>query len=183
MIGKTALALALLLLTASRLSPAAAGEGAVSAKQFPSGYFYRFQHVALPEKEKILGRLAATLKRLNREGLGLIVKGALLEKVDTRTPVYQRLAVLDDRGLIIIARRVPNLYYGYQGPGAPNPNIYLVIKNARVDVPESYIRYGYVVEGDFAAYADKFVRAIMENLEGGGAGGEERPPPAGSQTR
>ena len=38
-----------------------------------------------------------------------------------------------------------------------NPNIYIVIKQARVNVPESYIRYGFVVEGDFVAYADKFV--------------------------
>jgi hypothetical protein len=32
-------------------------------------------------------------------------------------------------------------------------------------MPESYIRYGYVVEGDFVAYANKFVKAIMEGLE------------------
>jgi hypothetical protein len=55
-----------------------------------------------------------------------------------------------------------------------NPNIYIVIKQARVNIPASYIRYGYVVEGDFVAYADKFVTAIMENLEGAGVRGEER---------
>jgi len=42
-----------------------------------------------------------------------------------------------------------------------------------VNLPESYIRYGYVVEGDFVAYADKFVTAIMENLEGAAAAGKE----------
>jgi len=93
--------------------------------------------------------------------------------VDTRRPIYERLPILDQSGLIIIARRVPNLYYGYRGPGPLNPNTYLVIRHARVNLPESYIRYGYVVEGDFVAYADKFVTAIMENLEGEAAAGKE----------
>ena len=60
---------------------------------------------------------------------------------------------------------MPNLFYQYRGKAAINPNIYIIIKNARVNVPESYIRYSYVVEGDFVAYADKFVKAIMEGLE------------------
>ena len=34
-----------------------------------------------------------------------------------------------------------------------------------MNIPESYIRYSYVVEGDFVAYANKFVSAIMEGLE------------------
>ena len=71
---------------------------------------------------------------------------------------------------------MPNLYYGYRGQGPLNPNTYLVIRHARVNLPESYIRYGYVVEGDFVAYADKFVTAIMENLEGEAA--REIKPPA-----
>ena len=174
MTAKTGLALALALLTSAiRLGPAAAADAAVSAKQFPSGYFFRFQRVPLAEKEKVLALLSAALQRLNREGLGLIAKGALLDQVDTRRPTYERLPILDESGLIIIARRVPNLYYGYRGPGPLNPNTYLVIRHARVNLPESYIRYGYVVEGDFVAYAGKFVTAIMENLEGAAAAGKE----------
>ncbi len=176
MTAKTSLALtlALALLTAAiRPGPAAAAEAAVSAKQFPSGYFYRFRQVPLAEKEKVLALLAATLERLNREGLGLIAKGALLEPVDTLQPSYARLPILDESGLIIIARRVPNLYYGYRGPGPLNPNTYLVIRQVRVNLPESYMRYGYVVEGDFVGYAGKFVTAIMEGLEGTAAGKEE----------
>jgi hypothetical protein len=107
--------------------------------------------------------------------LGLIAKGAVIDKLETRRPVYDKLTMLDESGLIIIARRVPNLYYGYQGPGPINPNLFIIIKKARVDVPESYIRYGFVVEGDFVAYADKFVTAIMENLEGPAARGAEGP--------
>ena len=106
MTAKTGLALALALLTSAiRLGPAAAAGAAVSAKQFPNGYFYRFQQVPLAEKEKVLALLSATLQRLNREGLGLIAKGALLDQVDTRRPIYERLPILDQSGLIIIARR------------------------------------------------------------------------------
>jgi len=78
---------------------------------------------------------------------------------------YSTRTILDESGLVIIARQVPNLYYQYRGQAGINPNIYIIIKNARVNVPESYIRYSYVVEGDFVAYAHKFVSAILEGLE------------------
>ena len=149
----------------------AAGE-AISAKQFPTGYFFRFHKAPLAEKKRALAQLDATLQKLNHEGLSLIVKGAVIDKPDPRQATYPRLTILDESGLIISARNVPNLYYGYGGPGPLNPNIYIVIKKVRLDVPESYIRYGFVVEGDFVAYADKFVHAILENLEGAAGRGE-----------
>jgi hypothetical protein len=168
MTTKTALAVTMLLFTAALgLRPAAAAE-AVSAKQFPAGYFFRFHKAPLAEKQKVLAQLDATLQKLNREGLGLIAKGAVIEKLDTRQPIYDRLTILDESGLLISVRRVPNLYYGYQGPGPINPNLYIVVNQLRVNNPESYIRYGFVVEGDFVAYADKFVSAILEHLEGAG---------------
>ncbi len=34
-----------------------------------------------------------------------------------------------------------------------------------MNFPESYIRYGYVVEGDYVGYAHKFVNAILEGLD------------------
>lgn len=156
--------------------PAAPAEEAVGAKQFPTGYFFSFHKAPLAEKKRVLAQLDATLQKLNQEGLGLIVKGAVIDKPDPRQATYPRLTILDESGLIIRARKVPNLYYGYQGPGPLNPNIYLVIKQVRVDVPESYIRYGFVVEGDFVAYADKFVHAILENLEGAAGRGKEPEP-------
>ena len=173
MTAKTTLTLVIILLTLTiGLSPAAAAE-TVSAKQFPAGYFYRCRQASVEDKKKTLAQLEATLQRLNREGLGLIAKGAVIDKLGTDQVVYDHLDVLDESGLIITARRVPNLYYGYQGPGPINPNLFIVIKQARVDVPESYIRYGFVVAGDFVAYADKFVTAVMENLEGAAAREEE----------
>jgi hypothetical protein len=174
MMTKTSLALAPVFLVISISFSAAATGDSVSAKQFPTGYFYRFSKAPMTEKEKILGQLDATLQKLNRENLGLIAKGAVIDHLDTKLRVYERLTILDESGLIITARRVPNLYYGYSGPGPMNPNIYIVIKQARVNVPESYIRYGFVVEGDFVAYAGKFVTAIMENLEGAAARGTQQ---------
>ncbi len=173
MTAKSILALAIALLITAHARPAAAGE-AVSAKQFPAGYFLRLPKAPVAAKEQTLKQLDATLQKLNREGLGLIAKGAVIDKLNTSQPVYDKLTILDESGLIIIARRVPNLYYGYHGPGPINPNLFIVIKKARVDVPESYIRYGFVVEGDFVAYADKFVTAIMENLDRAQGGAERK---------
>jgi hypothetical protein len=105
--------LAIILLAAAGGSSPVGAKDAVSAKQFPTGYFYRY--------------------------------------------------------------RVPNLYYGYPGPAPLNPNLYIVIKKARVNFPESFIRYGLVVQGDFVSYAGKFVAAILENLEGAEVGTQSGP--------
>ena len=157
--------------------PAWAQEASVKTKQFPTGYFYQYQKIPLPEKEKVLTKIDATLKKLTQGGFGLIAKGAVIEKPDPAIQTYPQLTILDESGLVIIARQVPNLYYQYRGKAGINPNIYIIIKNARVNVPESYIRYSYVVEGDFVAYADKFVKAIMEGLERPAAPPDRQPAP------
>ena len=140
-------------------------ETAVKAKQFPTSYFYQYQKIPLQEKAAVLEKIDATLKKITRDGDGLIAKGAVIEKPDPGIQIYPQLTILDESGLVIIARQVPNLFYQYRGKAGINPNIYIIIKNARVNVPESYIRYSYVVEGDFVAYAHKFVSAILEGLE------------------
>jgi hypothetical protein len=145
--------------------PGWAQETSVKAKQFPTGYFSQYHKIPIPEKAKVLAKLDATLKELTQGGFGLIAKGAVIEKPDPAVMTYPQLTILDESGLVIIARRVPNLYYGYRGKAGINPNIYIIIKEARVNIPDSYIRYCYVVEGDFVAYANKFVSAIMEGWE------------------
>jgi hypothetical protein len=161
-----ALSLTLLILgLISGVIPTRAREVSVKAKHFPTGYFYRYDKIPLREKAKVLAKLDATLKKLHRDGYGLVAKGALIEKPSPEIRTYQKLTILDESGLVIIAHQVPNLYYQYRGQAGVNPNIYLIIKNARVNFPESYIRYGYVVEGDYVAYAHKFVTAILEGLE------------------
>jgi hypothetical protein len=151
----------------SGIIPSRAEEGSMPVKQFPIGYFYQYRKIPLAKKEKVLAKIDATLQKLNREGYGLIAKGAVLEKVGPELKTYEKLTILDESGLIIIAHQVPNLYYLYTGRSGINPNIYLIIKGARVNFSESYIRYGYVVEGDFAAYVNKFAKAILEGLERG----------------
>jgi hypothetical protein len=135
------------------------------ARHWPPGYFYRYAKVSIPEKEKLLARIDAALQQLKEEGGGLVAKGAVIETPSTTVKVYPKLTILDESGLIIQARSVPNLYYRYGGPGPINSNIFIVIKNARVNKTESFIRRSFVVEGDFQAYADKFVKAIMQGLE------------------
>jgi hypothetical protein len=166
MLMKIIATLALLILSLiAGLSPAGAEETSVKAKQFPTSYFYQYQKISLQEKEKVLAKIDAALKKLAQDGCGLIAKGAVIEKPDPAIQTYPTRTILDESGLVIIARQVPNLYYQYRGQAGINPNIYIIIKNARVNVPESYIRYSYVVEGDFVAYAHKFVSAILEGLE------------------
>src|SRR6266511_3016055 len=84
---------------------------AVTAKQFPTGYFYRYDKASIEQKKQTLTRLDTTLQRLNRENLGLIAKGAVIDKLDNLQPIYDKLTILDESGLIITARRVPNLYF------------------------------------------------------------------------
>jgi hypothetical protein len=160
----SSLALVVLVVFAG-ITPGRAAAPSMPAKQFPVGYFSQDRRIPLTEKAQVLAKIDATLQKLNREGYGLIAKGAVLEKIGPELKTYAQLTILDESGLIIIAHRVPNLYYQYPGPAALNPNIFLIIKGARVNFPESYIRYGYVVEGDYVAYANKFVKAILEGLE------------------
>jgi hypothetical protein len=157
--------------------PLRAEEASVKAKNFPTGYFYQYQKIPIPEKEKILAKIDATLQKLNRDKCGLIAKGAVIERPDPGIKIYPKLTILDESGLVIIARQVPNLYYQYPGRSGINPNIYLIIKNVRVNVPESYIKYSYVVEGDYVAYAHKFASAILEGLERAGEPQERQPAP------
>ncbi len=157
--------------------PLRAEEASVRAKNFPTSYFYQYQKIPIPEKEKILAKIDATLQKLNREKCGLIAKGAVIEPPDPGIKIYPKLTILDESGLVIIARQVPNLYYQYPGRSGINPNIYLIIKNVRVNFPESYIRYSYVVEGDYVAYAHKFASAILEGLERAHEPQERQPAP------
>ena len=155
--------------------PGWAQENSVQAKQFPTGYFSQYHKIPIPEKEKVLAKIDATLQKITQDGYDLIAKGAVIEKPDIGIQIYPKLTILDESGLVIIARQVPNLYYQYQGKTGVNPNLYIIIKNARVNIPESYIRYGYVVEGDFVAYANNFVKAIMEGLERPGGPPDRQP--------
>jgi hypothetical protein len=147
---------------------ALAQDAAVSAKQWPVGYFHQYRKVSLPEKEKILAKIDAALKKLNAEKGNLVVKGSVIDPLRPDLQTYKTLSVLDESGLILVVRNVPNIYYGYPGPPAGlNKNIYLVAKNARLNKTESYIKYWFVVEAEFLAFVDKYMRAIMKEVPPG----------------
>ena len=68
-------ALALLILSLiSGVIPGWAQATAVKTKPFPSGYFYQYHKIPLQEKEKVLAKIDATLKKLNQDGYDLIAK-------------------------------------------------------------------------------------------------------------
>ena len=48
-------------------------------------------------------------------------KGAVIEKSDLAIQIYPKLTILDESGLVIIARQVPNLFYQYRGEGRDQP--------------------------------------------------------------
>ena len=105
--------------------PGWAQETSVKAKQFPTGYFSQYHKIPIQEKEKVLAKIDATLKKLTQDGYGLIAKGAVIEKPDPGIQTYPQLTILDESGLVIIARQVPNLFYQYRGKAGINPNIYI----------------------------------------------------------
>ena len=113
--------LGLLVCLSSGVIPGWAQETSVKAKQFPTGYFYQYQKIPLQEKEKVLAKIDATLKKLTRDGFSLIAKGAVIEKPDPAVQTYPQLTILDESGLVIIARQVPNLYYQYPRQGRDQP--------------------------------------------------------------
>ena len=49
--------------------PGWAAPTSVQTKQFPTGYFYQYQKIPLQEKEKVLAKIDATLKKLNQDWL------------------------------------------------------------------------------------------------------------------
>jgi hypothetical protein len=160
------LAFLLVLAGAGARGDALAARPSLDCKQFPPGFFYKFHKITLKEREKVLANIAATLRKLNSEGYGLIVKGTAVEQLRPDKKFYDKLTILDNSGLIIRVRRVPNIYYGYAGRPAINQNLYIIIKNVKVNFIDSYIKYAFIVEGVFVAYADKFVHAIRQDLEG-----------------
>ena len=172
MIKKSLICCVLICFTLMGHSLSAWAQGAsVKAKQWPAGYFFKYKKISLKEKEQILAKIDATLKKLNQEGYGLIVKGTVIDPLRPDQKIYQTLTVLDDSGLIIMVHQVPNIYYNYYGPpGNMNKHIFLVAKNVKLKQNESYIRYGFVVEGDYLAFSQKYLKAIMkwgENVAGG----------------
>lgn len=160
-------ALCLFLLTWGGGGPGAAQESAtLSCKSFPPGYFVRELSLTPAKRQALLGRIARELAALNARGECLIVKGTMLEPPDTRRQVYDKITMLDDSGLKVVVRKVPNLYYGYSGPPERiNRNVYLVARRPELKELESRLSESFIIEGEFVAYAGKYLEALRRSLE------------------
>jgi len=142
----------------------AATESAVDASRWPAGYFFPYHKAPLKEKDKVLQSIAARLDKLQDVGQGLLVKGAILDPLRTDVPLYDRLRILDDSGLLVVVHRVPNIYYRFSG-GPLNRNTYLVIKNPKVNYLDSYITQNFVIEGDFWAYVQSYIDRLRREVQ------------------
>lgn len=160
-------ALCLFLLTWGGGGPAVAQQTAtLSCKSFPPGYFLREQTLTPAKRQSLLVRIARELAALNARGECLIVKGTMLEPPDPRRRVYQKMSILDESGLRVVVRGVPNLYYRHPGPPELlNRNVYLVARRLEVKERESRLSESFVIEGEFVAYAGKYLEALRLLLE------------------
>ncbi|MEJ5331104.1 MAG: hypothetical protein WHT07_13235 [Desulfobaccales bacterium] len=165
-------ALLLLLVTLGGGGAATAQESAtLSCKSFPPGYFVRELSPTPAKRQALLARIARELTALNDRGECLIVKGTMLEPPDTRRQVYDKITILDDSGLKVVVRKVPNLYYGYPGPPERlNRNVYLVARRLELKELESRLSESFIIEGEFVAYAGKYLEALRRSLEPAEAG-------------
>lgn len=162
-----AVALLLILLSLGRGGPVAAQESAtLSCKSFPPGYFVREMSLTPAKRQALLARIARELAALNAKGECLIVKGTMLEPPDTRRQVYDNITILDDSGLKVVVRKVPNLYYGFPGPPERiNRNVYLVARRLELKELESRLSESFIIEGDFVAYAQGYLEALQRLFE------------------
>jgi len=155
-------------------APAAAQVSAtLSCKSWPPGYFLRDFSPSPARRQTLLIHIARELEGLNARGECLVVKGTMLEPPDIRRPLYDKITVLDDSGLKVIVRRVPNLYYRWPGPPERlNRNVYLVARRLKVREVESRLSDSFIIEGEFVAYAGRYLEALGESLRRG-AGPED----------
>jgi hypothetical protein len=148
-----------LALTASAQSPTVRG------KAWPPGYFLQDQALAPREHRRLLDELKLTLQQLNESGEALVVKGTLIEPWEPQKKLYSRATVLDESGLRVMVRNLPNLYYGFTGPRhLMNQNVYLLIKKVRLLEADSLQKGALLVEGDYQAYAAAYIQALQETM-------------------
>lgn len=150
---------------AALLPPALGADPVVQGKSWPPGHFLKYRKITPKERQEILGDIAAKLKDLNEAGESLVVKGTVIDKLTPEKKIYDKLTVLDESGLRVIVRQMPNIYYGFSGPPhLMNPNVYLIIKKVKLNETDSLIKEAFVVEGEYHAYAHAYITAIQESL-------------------
>jgi len=157
--------LGLALLAALSTNVPAAGP-VVQGKAWPVGYFLKYQKISPAQRQEVFRDIAAKLRDLNEARESLVVKGTVIGSLGPEQKVYDKLTVLDESGLKVVVRRVPNIYYGFYGPPKLiNPNVYLLIRRVKLKETDSLIEEGFVVEGDYHGFAHAYITAIQQSLE------------------
>lgn len=134
----------------------------VQGYSWPPGFFYRLGRLTVPAFNQALDELDSRLASLRQQQAGLLVKGEITGPLTTRERIYAEVQILDQSGLLILARNVPNLYYGFAGPsGRLNRNTFFVLKNPHLDRIESQLRRQFVVRGEFLAFVRKYLEALL----------------------
>jgi hypothetical protein len=144
---------------------AQAEDNLLNGKHWPVNYFNQYEKLSIKDKDKILIEIEKKLNGINKSGEGLIVKGTIAEKIKPDKPIYGRMTICDESGLIVMVNNVPNIYYNFSGPQSKiNNNTYMVIKNAKVNTIDSYLLNCFVIEGDYHAFVQKFVEALLKEV-------------------
>lgn len=144
------------------LSGAAAEE--IESYCWPAGFFYRLGKLKPQAWDRALDEIEARLADLQRHKRGLLVKGEIIGPLSNRNPVYPEVLVLDQSGLVVRVRNLPNLFFGYQGqPTRFNRNTFLVIKKPQLERLESHIRQQFVISGDFYAFSQRYLEALTSD--------------------
>ena len=114
----------------------------------------------------MLSEVDKKLGSLRQMGKGLLVKGDLMNKVQTEVQELNPATILDQSGYIILVNNFPNIYYKFNGPQAfISRNTFIVVKNPKVDITESIIRQSLVLNGDFFAFSQAYMKSTVENLQ------------------
>ena len=141
-------------------------EPSVESYFWPPGFFLSFGKLKQAQKEIMLSEVENKLASLRLMGKGLLVRGDLMNKVQTEVQELNPATILDQSGYIILVNNFPNIYYNFNGPQTfISRNTFIVVKNPKVDRTESIIRQSLVLNGDFFAFSQAYMKSTVENLQ------------------
>ena len=143
-----------------------AAEPSVESYFWPPGFFLSFGKLKQAQKEIMISEVEKKLASLRQMGKGLMVRGDLMDKVQIDMQELNPATILDQSGFIILVNNFPNIYFNFNGPQAfISRNTFIVVKNPKVDRTESIIRQSLILNGDFFAFSQAYLKSTVENLQ------------------
>jgi hypothetical protein len=147
-------------------APALVAEPSVESYFWPPGFFLHFGKLKQAQKEAMIIEVDKKVAFLRQAGKGLLVRGELMDKLQTDIPEFNPATILDQSGLVVMVRSFPNIFFNFNGPDSLlNRNTFIVVKNPRVDRLESILRQSLVVTGDFFAFSQSYFNSTVDNLQ------------------